>query len=258
MEIAKPCSKCGDEKKLSEFSKGRKQCKKCISDHGKAKWIENRENNLATKKIYREKNRESIREKDRLFHKNNREERNAKSRTRSKKYREEHPEKRKESCEKYRDANIESIREKNLNYYYKNRETIRNNIKQRKTSDLKYKLKIQLQSSFYRTIKRNYSSDEIIIFKDIYVDINRHIEHLTKSDYWNNFCDGEDIQIDHIIPVSAYNFNDHEDIKKCWNPDNLRLLPAKENNIKHNKIDYDLIKKHNIMHLLPESLKSET
>ena len=40
--------------------------------------------------------------------------------------------------------------------------------------------------------------------------------------------------IDHIIPVSAYDFSIESDIKKCWNPRNLRIISAKENMIKKN------------------------
>lgn len=45
--------------------------------------------------------------------------------------------------------------------------------------------------------------------------------------------------IDHIVPVSAFNFTspDHIDFQKCWALDNLRPLWAAENMRKHNKID---------------------
>jgi len=51
--------------------------------------------------------------------------------------------------------------------------------------------------------------------------------------------------IDHIIPTSLYNFKTHNDIKNCFNPLNLRWLPAKENIIKGNRIrpqDLEIIK----------------
>ena len=55
---------------------------------------------------------------------------------------------------------------------------------------------------------------------------------------WQDFLQGK-LHIDHIIPISAFNFNcpDHIDFKRCWSLENLRLLPAKENMIKHNKLD---------------------
>jgi hypothetical protein len=47
------------------------------------------------------------------------------------------------------------------------------------------------------------------------------------------------LDIDHIIPVSAFNFQSTDDIdfKRCWGLKNLRLLPKTENIRKGGKID---------------------
>jgi len=47
---------------------------------------------------------------------------------------------------------------------------------------------------------------------------------------WNDFLAGT-LHIDHITPVSAFNFKSVTDLdfKRCWALKNLRLLPAKEN-----------------------------
>ena len=42
--------------------------------------------------------------------------------------------------------------------------------------------------------------------------------------------------IDHIIPVSAFDLTNPEEIRKCFSPENLQWLPAHENIIKRNKI----------------------
>lgn len=54
---------------------------------------------------------------------------------------------------------------------------------------------------------------------------------------WDDYLNGK-LHIDHIIPISAFQYNGPEDkaFKKCWNLENLRLLPAHENIIKANKI----------------------
>jgi hypothetical protein len=46
----------------------------------------------------------------------------------------------------------------------------------------------------------------------------------------DDFMKGK-LHIDHIIPVSAFNITDGQDIdfQRCWALDNLRFLPAKEN-----------------------------
>jgi hypothetical protein len=55
---------------------------------------------------------------------------------------------------------------------------------------------------------------------------------------WVDFISGG-LHIDHIIPVTAFNFTSPEDIdfKRCWALSNLRLLPARENIIKSNHLD---------------------
>ncbi|MFA5048413.1 MAG: hypothetical protein WC516_05330 [Patescibacteria group bacterium] len=52
-------------------------------------------------------------------------------------------------------------------------------------------------------------------------------------------CPGnwEDYQIDHIFPVSAFDFNDLEQIKIAFSPENHRWLKKEENLSKSNKYD---------------------
>ena len=59
----------------------------------------------------------------------------------------------------------------------------------------------------------------------------------SKSANWQDFMEGK-LHIDHIIPISAFNFTkpEHINFKRCWGLSNLRLLPAKENRIKKDKI----------------------
>jgi hypothetical protein len=54
----------------------------------------------------------------------------------------------------------------------------------------------------------------------------------------DDFMSGK-LHIDHIIPVSAFNITDENciDFKKCWELNNLRLLPAHDNLVKWNKLD---------------------
>ena len=85
-----------------------------------------------------------------------------------------------------------------------------------------------------------------------------YIKHFKKMKLWKNFIKNENIDIDHIIPISAYNLSNREDIKKCWNPLNLRFLNSYKNrNLKRNKIDMNLIKYYKIEHLLPEGLNTK-
>ena len=76
---------------------------------------------------------------------------------------------------------------------------------------------------------------------------------------WEDFLSTEKIiDIDHIIPMSAYDFisTDDPEFKKCWDLKNLRFCDSKYNqHIKGSKIIPDLIKRYKIKHLLPEGLE---
>ena len=49
--------------------------------------------------------------------------------------------------------------------------------------------------------------------------------------------------IDHVLPVRAFNHENEEEVKVCWNWINLRPLEAEENLRKSDKIDKDLYSK---------------
>ena len=54
---------------------------------------------------------------------------------------------------------------------------------------------------------------------------------------WNDYLEGH-LEIDHIIPITAFNIIDSDclDFKRCWALFNLRLLPKKENISKGNRL----------------------
>ncbi|RLD64545.1 MAG: hypothetical protein DRJ01_00495 [Bacteroidetes bacterium] len=64
--------------------------------------------------------------------------------------------------------------------------------------------------------------------------------------------------IDHIIPINAYDYSSIDDeFLKCWNIRNLRIIPAKENLSKGDKLDKKMIIEHNIIDLLPKEVVFE-
>jgi len=68
-------------------------------------------------------------------------------------------------------------------------------------------------------------------------DLKKHLERQFQEGMtWENYGDWH---IDHIIPVSAFNITCPEDLdfKRCWALSNLRPLWAKENIIKHCKLE---------------------
>jgi hypothetical protein len=83
--------------------------------------------------------------------------------------------------------------------------------------------------------------------------LNRMKETLPREYTWEDFLiDSKAFHIDHIIPQKFY-LNEEEYVNKCWNLRNLRLIPAKENLSRLNKINIKLIKEYGIKDLLPSS-----
>lgn len=52
----------------------------------------------------------------------------------------------------------------------------------------------------------------------------------------------DDFELDHIIPLALFDYSDPAQIYLSQHPGNLRWLPSLENNLKHDKIIWDLIK----------------
>jgi len=76
----KTCTKCGEEKPLSEFSRNRNRlrgdCKECRAAYHRKYAKENREKKRAADKKYRLNNKEKISKKAHEYHKKNKEKRN--------------------------------------------------------------------------------------------------------------------------------------------------------------------------------------
>ena len=69
-------------------------------------------------------------------------------------------------------------------------------------------------------------------------DLNKHLKTTIPEGYtWQDFLEGK-LHIDHIIPISVFNYDkpEHVDFKKCWALENLRLLTQKDNLTKKDKI----------------------
>lgn len=243
--ITKICSKCGIEKPLTaeyfyfrkDNNKFRNVCKVCVDLKNKNNYLEKKDYYLSYKKEWYEKNKElSVKENS------------IKNR--------EHILKRKKE---YREKNRDEINNKKRQWNKDKKEHIinygRDYVKNKKQSDPIYKLKNDIRKNFSSSFKRCSKNKTETFFSYTGIKFNEYVLHLQNFELWNAFCNGENIHIDHIIPCSAYDFNNPEEIKKCWNPENLRLITAEENLKKGESIDFDLIEKHNIKHLLPEKLK---
>jgi hypothetical protein len=208
----KVCTKCGVEKKINEFynvPRGKfgvtGQCKECIKQ-------QRRETNFlrkSHKQKWEKENKEKIKEQHRIYFQEHKEE----YLNRQRKYRAENKDK------------VCSARRKYKNEKY--------------NTDVHYKLLNNLRSRLRTAIKRNTKSGSTIErlgcsieeFK-LYLE-SKFQEGMTWENYgfygWH---------IDHIIPCSKFDFSVPEEQKKCFHYTNLQPLWAKENLVKHNKIDF--------------------
>jgi len=103
--------------------------------------------------------------------------------------------------------------------------------KNRRLNDKEFITKKRLRDSLYNALNRYTKIGKIqssgkygINYKEIIESLKPFPENL------------KEYHIDHIIPCSAFNLEDPEQVKICFSPDNLQWLPAKENRVKFNKI----------------------
>jgi len=158
----------------------------------------------------------------------------------NKKWCKENPEKRRAITKRYR----ETHRKERLEYqkqYRRNNPKLRSQWQSHKLKiDIKYGINRRMAIAMWHSLKGNKSGrhwEDLVGYtlKDLF----RRLKKTMPEGYiWDDFLKGE-LHIDHIIPISAFNFikAEHTDFKKCWGLSNLRLLPAKENRIKYNKLD---------------------
>jgi hypothetical protein len=111
--------------------------------------------------------------------------------------------------------------------------------KNRRRTNLKINLNHKISTAIRLSLRNNKNGRkwEILVGYSLNDLIEKLEKAMPKGYTWQDYLEGR-LHIDHIIPKSVFNFNksEHTDFRKCWALDNLRLLPAKENRVKHNKL----------------------
>jgi len=115
--------------------------------------------------------------------------------------------------------------------------------RERKQADPKLKLNSITSTAIYQSLKRrgggkNGSHWETLVGYTI-DDLKKHLEkQFTGGMTWDNYGRGG-WNIDHIIPISKWNFTSpaHDDFNKCWELKNLQPLWEVENIRKSNKLE---------------------
>jgi hypothetical protein len=282
----KVCSKCKIEKSINEFDKQfskkdglRAHCKKCRHEiylenieqkkiYDKEYRIKNYDKMKIKCKKYREEHKEEIKNKRGKQYYNNWEENKEKNKIAArkthlkrkqyyKKYREKNKNQLFQQSKKYRAEQGETLKQKKRLYYQNNKKEIINKSvnyrRERRKKDPLYIVYGRIHAAFSSTLKLQMVQKTQRLFKYTSIPMEQYLKHLKSDPLWNDYAiHRASYNIDHIIPCALYNFSNLQDIKKCWNPKNLRLLSKIENIKKSNKFDINLIKQYKIEHLLPE------
>jgi len=234
----KKCSRCKLLKPLSSFGKDKNSksglnyyCRECANytsrkrrieniEHCRevdAKWREkNRTKCCETVKRYRQRNIDKVRQRESNYRAINRE----RLRESYNKWRLENPDKSKNATNNWVENNKDKMRE--LGRLYRNK---------RRKEDYKFKLNHRFSSLLRKSIssKNGHTWEQIVGYT--ISDLIKHIESkFTEGMSWNNYG-RYGWHIDHIIPISAFNYSNYEDIdfKKCWDINNLQPLWASDN-----------------------------
>jgi hypothetical protein len=268
----KKCSKCAEEKPLSEFHKKKdgkygvgSRCKSCIKAYSKTYYEANREKiksyqkthykvnkdkiNSKRKtyiKTYNEVNKERLKAKRKAYREANKD----KIKVRNKAYREANKEKIKEINKAYREANkdkinarIKAYREANRDkerarqkaYREANREEINNRKNKRRKTDYLFKLRENISSLIRNSInKKGYTkkSKTYKILGCTYKEFKKHIERQFTKGM--TWDNYGKWHLDHIYPVAKA--KDEEELLRLNHYTNFQPLWAKDNISKKDKI----------------------
>ena len=148
----------------------------------------------------------------------------------SRQYNDSHPEKIKEISHRYRHNNKEQLKE--IRY--------KSNQKHRMIS--KNRINDNMRSGIWRSIQdKNGQSWKNFVSYSLQTLCNHLESHFDERMNWDN--QGSYWHIDHIIPLSFFEFESHKDLefKLAWHLNNLRPLSARDNDSKSNKLIRPLI-----------------
>jgi 5-methylcytosine-specific restriction endonuclease McrA len=228
MEKIKECNK-------KYYQNNREIILKYVKEYQK----ENKEKVLKYKKQYRINNKEKIAENLKQYYFDNRE-------AILKSEKQDYPKNIKRIAKyngQYYLKNKDKIIKCTKQYYQENREKVRENKKyyerNRRKKDIKYNLngKVGMMIRYSLKGNKNRRHWETLVGYTLN-DLMKRLKKTMPEGYaWQDYLDGK-LHIDHIIPISVFNFDkpEHIDFKRCWALENLRLLSAKENNYKRAKL----------------------
>ena len=114
------------------------------------------------------------------------------------------------------------------NKWKKYQHAYRNN---RRATDEPWRLKENLRHRLSVAFRYYSTTGKLKKAEEYGIDYKAIIEHLGPMP-----TDGKDYQIDHIIPLSRFDFNDLEQVRLAFSPENHQWLTSEENQKKGNKL----------------------
>lgn len=236
----KTCTKCLEEKELSEFHfrsgskvKPQSHCKSCCSERKKAHYKENKEIISEKARSYYSENKEKVSRTQKTYYENNSEYVKAKN----KEWFEANKEYMLKTQKDYREVNKEKIKAKKKEYYIKNKDSIiKKNIldvKERYKTDPLYRISRNIRCLILQSLRKNGLNKKSKTYEIIGCTFEELAAHLESNPYGFKISDTS-LDIDHIIPLSTA--ISEEGVLKLNHYTNLQLLPSLYNrNIKSNK-----------------------
>ncbi len=213
-KMTKRCPYCTNPKLLSEFSKN--TCaidglQSICKEHNKEHYEKNKKIILKKAKEYYLHNREKILKNTNQYYLDN-----------------------KEKILKYQDDNKVKIAIRRKKYADENRKKINFYQRNKKQTNINFKISSNLRNRIYNALKRNEKSLPTMFLIGCEIDyFMYHIqEQFTDGMSWDNYGDWH---MDHIKSCSKFDLSDTKQQLECFNYTNLQPLWAEDNLSKGNK-----------------------
>lgn len=239
MEIVmyKTCSKCKKNLPVASFGKLKKstdgyrqRCKECRKEDD----LKYKEKELKYNKKWRADNKELKAKLDNIYYEKNKE----KILNYAKQWRKDNKELNSKFMRDWQEDNKDHVRE------YK-RKWGANKLKTNKSYKIHDRFSTLMRNHMNKYIVNGKSGSSWVKFVDY--DADDLIAHLGRMAFISGY------EIDHIIPVSLYDFKKmgDDEFRKCWNLRNLRIIPKEDNIKKGDCLNMELIEGYDIVDLLP-------
>lgn len=162
------------------------------------------------------------------YNKENREDRNKKQNIRRIRYKNYTNENRRKIYEENHDDKLAKKREYEQNNIEKIREQAKLN-RRKRIQDPKFRLRQSVRSSVNKAFKRYSKNGKIKTCKQYGIDFEGIFNRIGVRP-----GSGKDWHLDHIIPMSKFDFDNPEHVRLAHSPENLQWLGAYENDSKSN------------------------